>query len=200
MVGPLTTTPCKRLDRDREHRPRHRLGGRVPQAHGDRLAAADPGDLLAEAVEQLDPLDAGLARTPTVARLGGAVLAEEERPGVGLDHLTGVTVGHLVALFEPDGVVAHVDHRLHRVRDDDDRLAVVLQLGEALQAFALEGLVADGEDLVHEQYVGLDVDRHREPEAHVHARGVVLHRLVDELADAGEVDDVVEAGQRALSA
>ena len=36
------------------------------------------------------------------------------------------------------------------------------------------------------------MDGHGEAQAHVHARGVVLHRLVDEGPDAREVHDVVE--------
>ncbi len=126
------------------------------------------------------------------------VLIEDDRPGVGLDHLSGRSVSHLVALFEPDDVIAHVDDGPHRVRDDDYGLAVPLEVGEALEAFALERLVTDGQDLVDEEYVGLHVDGHREPEPHVHTGRVVLYRFVDELADPGKVDDVIEAGQRAL--
>ena len=67
------------------------------------------------------------------------------------------------------------------------------QVGEALVAPALELLVADGQHLVDEQDVGVDVDGDREAEPHVHARRVVLHRGVDEPLEAGELDDVVEA-------
>ena len=74
-----------------------------------------------------------------------------------------------------------------------DGLALVSHLGELLVALALESLVADREHLVDEQDVGVDVDGDREPEPDVHARGVVLDRLVDERLDPGEVDDLVEA-------
>ena len=66
------------------------------------------------------------------------------------------------------------------------------EVGELLHALLLELRVADREHLVDQQDVGVDVDRHREAEAHVHARRVVLHRLVDELLEPGEVDDLVE--------
>ena len=56
-----------------------------------------------------------------------------------------------------------------------------------------EALVADGEHLVDEQHVGIDVDRDGEPEPHVHAGRVGLHRRVDELLQLGELDDLVEA-------
>ena len=77
---------------------------------------------------------------------------------------------------------------------EHDRAAFVLELVDPVEALALEGLVADREHLVDEQHVGVDVDGDREAEAHVHARRVVLHLLVDELLELGERDDVVEAG------
>src|SRR4029079_5434248 len=49
------------------------------------------------------------------------------------------------------------------------------------------------EDLVDQQDVGVDVNGDGEAEAHVHARRVRFHRRVDELAELGEVDDLVEA-------
>ena len=61
------------------------------------------------------------------------------------------------------------------------------------EARALELGVADGEHLVHEQDLRLEMRRDREREADVHAARVALHGRVDELLDPGELDDVVEA-------
>ena len=52
--------------------------------------------------------------------------------------------------------------------------------------------VADGQHLVDEQDLGVDVDRDREAQPDVHARRVVPHRRVDELLEPGERHDVVE--------
>ena len=71
---------------------------------------------------------------------------------------------------------------------------------DAVEALALERLVADREHLVDEEDVGVDVDGDREPEPHVHARRVVLHLLVDELLELGEVDDLVEDARRSPAA
>ena len=60
--------------------------------------------------------------------------------------------------------------------------------------------VADREHLVDQQDLGVDLDRHREREAHVHPRGVVLQPHVEELLELGEGDDVVEARTRLLAA
>ena len=51
---------------------------------------------------------------------------------------------------------------------------------------ALEAGVADREDLVDEEHLRVHVDGHGEARAHVHARGVVLDRHVDELLEPGE--------------
>ena len=53
-------------------------------------------------------------------------------------------------------------------------------------------LVADREDLVEQQDVGLEVRRDREAEPHVHPRRVRAHRQVDEVLELGERDDLVQ--------
>ena len=52
--------------------------------------------------------------------------------------------------------------------------------------------VADREDLVDDQDLGLEMGGHGEGQAHVHAAGVALDRRVEELLDLGELDDLVE--------
>ncbi len=50
-----------------------------------------------------------------------------------------------------------------------DRLVAPLELRELVEALVREAFVADGQHLVHEQHVGIDVNRHGEAEPHVHA-------------------------------
>jgi hypothetical protein len=52
---------------------------------------------------------------------------------------------------------AQLGHEVERVRDEQDRLAGLLELRDLGQALAREGLVTDGEHLVHEQDVRVDV-------------------------------------------
>ena len=80
--------------------------------------------------------------------------------------------------------------------DEQDGLAAPPELGELVEALVRERLVADGQHLVDQQHVGIDVDGHGEAEAHVHARRVGLHRRVDEVLQLGELDDLVEAPRR----
>jgi hypothetical protein len=60
------------------------------------------------------------------------------------------------------------------------------------QALALERRVADGEHLVDDQHLRLEVGGDGEREPQVHAARVVLDRRVDEALDLGEGDDLVE--------
>ena len=88
-------------------------------------------------------------------------------------------------LLDQSQVVAH----------QQDRGPATLQPRDPVQAAVGENLVPDRQDLVHHQHVRLHRDRHREPEPDVHARGVGLDGLVDELADAGELDDLRQTAQ-----
>ena len=68
--------------------------------------------------------------------------------------------------------------------------AELLHLVDALE---LEDVVADGEDLVDDEDVGVHADADREAETRLHAARVGAHRLVDVIADIGEADDLVLA-------
>ena len=94
---------------------------------------------------------------------------------------------------QPQRFVAEARHQLELVRDEQHRAAAAAELGKLVEALVRERLVADGQHLVHEQHVGIDVDGDRESKAHVHARGVGLHRRVDEVLELGERHDLVEA-------
>src|SRR5205807_4791590 len=93
----------------------------------------------------------------------------------------------------PERAVAEIADLVELVRDENQRHAAILHLLNRGNALRGELLVADGEHLVDQQYVGIDVDGDGESEADVHAGGVGLDGLVDELGDAGEGDDLVEA-------
>ena len=71
--------------------------------------------------------------------------------------------------------------------------ALLRDLVHLRQRLALEGGVADGEDLVDEQDLRLEVGGDREGEPHRHPARVALHRGVEEALDVGEGDDFVEA-------
>ena len=99
-------------------------------------------------------------------------------------------------VVEDDGAVADLAHGGGVVGDEHDRAPLGLELPDPAQALGLEQLVADGEHLVDEQHVGIEVDGDGEAEAHVHPRRVVLDRLVDELLQLGEARRSRRSGGR----
>ena len=76
--------------------------------------------------------------------------------------------------------------------DQDDGLSLLLHAGDAVQAFLLEGLVAHRQHLVDERDVRVEVDGDGEPQAHVHARGIVLDLVIDKGPQFAEFHDLVE--------
>ena len=102
-----------------------------------------------------------------------------------------------LAALEQHRAVAEARDRAHVVRDEQDRPALVLEALELLVALLLERGVADGEHLVDQQHVGLDLDRGREREPDVHARGVVLELEVLELLELGELEDRADSAAAA---
>ncbi len=67
--------------------------------------------------------------------------------------------------------------------DENDRATRTTDLFHLAHAAPLELRVADGQHLVDEQDVGLDVSSDGERESEVHPRRVALHRRVDEPRD-----------------
>ncbi len=92
--------------------------------------------------------------------------------------------------------MAEARHRAHVVGDEDDRAAFLAHPVEDVEALLLEGGVADGQHLVDQQDLGVDLDRHREGQAHVHPRGVVLELEVLKLLEFGELDHALVARPR----
>ena len=79
------------------------------------------------------------------------------------------------------------------MRDEHDRASRLLEGEDAAEALALERLVADREDLVEEEDVGVEERRDREAEAHRHPGRVRPDGAVDRVLELGEGDDLVEA-------
>ena len=100
---------------------------------------------------------------------------------------------HRAPTVEPQRLVAESLDEVQRVRDEQNRLVPPAELGELVETLVREALVADREHFVDQQHVGIDVDRDGEAKPHVHAGRIRLDRRVDELAQLGEVDDLVEA-------
>ena len=96
------------------------------------------------------------------------------------------------APVEQDARVAELCRDVEVVADEDHRPAGSGHLADLAETFLLEPDIANGEDLVDDQDLGLEVRRHGEGHPHVHADRVVLDRRVDEALELGEGDDLVD--------
>ncbi len=72
--------------------------------------------------------------------------------------------------LEHEAVVAEAFDARHVVRHVEHRPVLALQAVELVEALLLEGCVADGQHLVDEQHVGLDLNRDGEAQPHAHPR------------------------------
>ena len=85
------------------------------------------------------------------------------------------------------------------MRHEQHRASLLAQACELVEALLLERGVPDGEHLVDQQDVGVDLDGGGECEPNVHPRRVVLQLEIDELLELGERQDVVETLCRLLA-
>src|SRR6266511_2401519 len=108
------------------------------------------------------------------------------------DHFRRFPVFHHAPVFQPDRAVAELVDRLHVVGDEQDGAPSSAEGLHATEATLLEFGVPDGEHLVDQHDLRLEVCCDRKCEPHSHPAGVALHRCVDELLDARELDDLVE--------
>src|SRR5579875_37302 len=111
---------------------------------------------------------------------------------VASDHGRGSAPLPDAAVVEPDAIGAELLNGLERVRDHDQGAPLGAHAGDAVVAAPLESLVADGQDLVDDQDVRVEVHGDREAQPSVHPRGVGPHRVVDEALKLAELDDLVD--------
>ena len=164
-----------------------------PDLERDRLAGARDEAFGSVGGEDGEARD-GRRPLASLASARGLVRRGDRRALVHRDHVAGLAVGDDASGLQQQHAVAETLHGAEIVRDEDDRRAPPPQVEDALDAARLERCIADRQHLVDEQHVGLELRGHGKAEPYVHARRVPFHRHVEELADAGELDDAVEPG------
>src|SRR5581483_441500 len=143
-----------------------------------------------------DPDLADLAHVVSEQVVVGPNLPSLVRPAdrceIAADDCLGIALGRELALLEQDPRAAETANGLHVVAHEQDGAPFARNLRHAAEAPLLELGISDGEHLVDDQDLRLQVRRHGEREPHVHPRGVPLHRSVDVLPHPCELDDLVE--------
>lgn len=79
----------------------------------------------------------------------------------------------------------------HKKHCSSFALGDVLHLADG---FLLELGIADGEDFVHDEDLGIEVGRHGEAQTDHHTRTITFHRGVDIAFATGEVDNLIQFG------
>ncbi len=75
---------------------------------------------------------------------------------------------------------------------EEDRAPALCHLRHLLDALALELQVADSENLVHQEDLGVQVSGNREGEPYLHPARIAFDHRVDELSGLGKLDDLLE--------
>src|SRR5919106_3020005 len=165
------------------HAERERLSGEELQALGSLLP------------DERRRGDRNLARPPLAEPCPalGRVDVVREGAAVACDRLASRAVEGDATGIEEHRALAQPLHRGRVVGDEHDRAAVLLEREDPPEALPLERLVADREDLVEEEDVGVEERRDREAEAHRHPGRVRAHGPVDRVLELREGDDLVEA-------
>src|SRR5438067_1399663 len=150
---------------------------------GDIAFRVDDGDF----AQANEVTAGGLLRRPGSAAVRTGLVLEVTR-----HDLAALTVGDEAAPVDQDRSAAEPGDRGHVVGDEEDgpaRIADALHLPETL---ALELGITDGEYLVNQQDLRLEVRGDGEREPHVHPARVPLDRRADVVLDPRELDDLVE--------
>src|SRR5262249_20098394 len=148
--------------------------------------------VIADGVEQRcrrDPSLAGASALPVPhigLNHGGRAL------DVRVDRLCDRVVHHDLAFIKPYRRRAEVRDGGHVVADEEDGSAIPCHFAHLAEALVLKGCVADGEHLVDNEDLRLQMRGDGEGQPNVHPSRIVLHRRVDEFLDAGKGDDLIE--------
>src|SRR5581483_4092264 len=110
-----------------------------------------------------------------------------------LDRVARSAVEEQPSLFEQERTGAQTAHGGEVVADEDDCPPLLRDVAHLAEALALKLGVPNGDDLVNEQDLRLEMRRDCERETDLHAARVALHGRVEEAGDARELDDLVKA-------
>ncbi|CAM5235116.1 hypothetical protein RLIN73S_05383 [Rhodanobacter lindaniclasticus] len=163
----------------------------------DRLADVHKLDGSAFFIQQGNVLDDGLSGSgnglhSTVlasARTDRGIFLFRDQGVVEVHHLFRVAILDKAPPVEQQRAAAQALDSQPVVGDDQKRGPLLLKLADALETFVLKVGVTDGKRLVHDQQLWPECRGNTEGHTHLHTTGVGPHRLVEVLADFGELLD-----------
>jgi hypothetical protein len=85
-------------------------------------------------------------------------------------------------VIHPDGTVSKTSYGFQIMRNENDRHTLMFELLNPANAALLKEKIADRQRFVHDQDVGIHMNRHSESEPDEHATGIGFYRAIDEIS------------------
>src|SRR5579862_9441487 len=104
----------------------------------------------------------------------------------------------VLSMSEPESAIAKFLNQGRHVGNKKQGFSRPFELVEPFKTAGLEALITDSEDLVDDDDVRIAMNRHRKRQAHEHAAGVGARGVVNEVAESGKRDNLVEVALQAL--
>src|SRR5581483_1154315 len=105
------------------------------------------------------------------------------------DSLFGQAVDQNRSMVDQDDPFAVFLYVVHVVGHQQDGLTSFAEVADTFEAFFLKAYVADCQNLIDGENLGIDFNSNGEGQSHVHSGGVLLDRGIDKVANIGEVDN-----------
>src|SRR2546428_799336 len=93
------------------------------------------------------------------------------------------------AVIHPNDSIGEASNCFEIVRNEKNRHSLMFELLDAPNTTLLKENVTDRKRLVHDENVGVHVDRHCKSQADEHSARVCFYRAVDEIADFRKLFD-----------
>ncbi|MBV6391880.1 MAG: hypothetical protein KPEEDBHJ_01096 [Anaerolineales bacterium] len=122
-----------------------------------------------------------------------ATLLRQHIQPIGADCVLRLAIEHCLSIFQEDAAVAIFEQDVVRMGYQQNGNTLLLHLANAVQTFLLEGGIAHRKRLIHDQNIRVNIDGGGKGNAHIHAAGIGLHRLVNKLSDVGKGDNPSDA-------
>ena len=179
------------------------MGGKSGQLAAGFVADGDAenfGPAVAEAMVDVGDFVDDFGRGLVVAGMGmsrrrgpDTARPSDHRGKVLADHQVGFSDGAHAPVIQPEGAIADGLDIAGGMGDEQDGDSARAELMNFAHAAVAEVDIADRESFIDQKNFRIEMDGDGEREAHDHAARIGLDRLVDEIADFGEVFDFGEA-------
>jgi hypothetical protein len=95
-------------------------------------------------------------------------------------------------MVQDNAPVADTGYKVQIMANDNQRLSRVGKLFDLIEAFTLEWLISNCQDLIDKKDFRIRMDSHRKREPQIHSGRVELHLGIDEVTDFRKFNNGIE--------